>query len=238
MTLPADSSMPAGPLSAPANGPSVMPDIEPGGAPAARSRDLPIDTVRALVAAREAAGMTSADIASQLKMAPRQIAALESGDWAVLPGLSFVRGALRSYGRAVGADVSPLLASLDERARTSELRASTSLQAPLPTRSMLGFGAGGSGSKTAWLLLGSLLLVALALFFGRDTDFARIPSLLGSTPERPGAAPGGPTAVPGISGLRQVVERTPAPQRFRRRRPRQPRPRLQRLPQPPPRPPC
>jgi (E)-4-hydroxy-3-methylbut-2-enyl-diphosphate synthase len=147
-----------------------------------------VENVSELVAARERAGMSSADIVSLLKMAPRQVDALERGDWAALPGLAFVRGALRSYGRAVGVTVDPLLASLDSGARASELRPSTSLQEPLPSRSMLGFGSGGSGSKTTWLFLAAILLIALALFFGRDTDFSRIPSLLQSTP-KPAADP-------------------------------------------------
>jgi cytoskeleton protein RodZ len=142
-----------------------------------------VENVSELVAARERAGMSSADIVSLLKMAPRQVDALERGDWAALPGLAFVRGALRSYGRAVGVTVDPLLASLDSGARASELRPSTSLQEPLPSRSMLGFGSGGSGSKTTWVFLAAILLIALALFFGRDTDFSRIPSLLQSTPK-------------------------------------------------------
>ena len=184
----------------------------PGGSgpagPGARPPHEPppsVDNVGALVAARDRAGMTSADIVSLLKMAPRQVDALERGDWAALPGLAFVRGALRSYGRAVGVTVDPLLASLDSGAKASELRPSTSLQEPLPSKSMLGFGSGGSGNKTTWLFLAAILLIALAFFFGRDTDFSRMPSLLQSAPKSGGTPPAGGTS--GQSGT--TVESIP-----------------------------
>ena len=181
-----------------------LPPIGPGGrTPPER---ISVDSVSDLVAARERAGMTSADIVSLLKMAPRQVDALERGDWAALPGLAFVRGVLRSYGRAVGVSVDPLLASLDSGAKASELRPSTSLQEPLPSKSMLGFGSGGSGSKTTWVFLAAILLIALALFFGRDTDFSRIPSLLQSTSKpAPDAPSGGGTG----GGSRTTVESIP-----------------------------
>lgn len=163
-------------------------------------------TVTELVAAREAKGLSAGDIAGQLKLAPRQVVALERGDWAALPGLTFVRGALRAYGRMVGIAVDDLLATLDEGAQ-AELRPSTSLEAPMPSGSMLGFGSGGAGSKTAWLILGAVLLLALALFFGRDTDFSTIPSLLSGSRTAPvparDSAPTGRSGVEPIATLQQ-----------------------------------
>ena len=194
VNAPVDSSLPSGGGS----------PVGPGGRGAPERAS--VDNVSALVAARERAGMSSADIVSLLKMAPRQVDALERGDWAALPGLAFVRGALRSYGRAVGVTVDPLLASLDSGAGASELRPSTSLQEPLPSRSMLGFGSGGSGSKTTWLFLAAILLIALALFFGRDTDFSRIPSLLQSTPKPTADTPPAPGSA---GGSRTTVENIP-----------------------------
>ncbi len=139
-----------------------------------------IASVEELIAARDACGFGTDDIARRLKLAPRQVQALEAGDWAALPGTAFVRGALRSYGRLVDADVEPLLQSVAGLAPPTEIRPAASLDEPMPRRSMLGFGSGGSGSRIAWIGLVVIGIVALAFFFARDGDFSRIPSLLGA----------------------------------------------------------
>ncbi len=54
--------------------------------------------------AREAAGFPLEMIAQQLKLAPRQVKALEDGDYTLLPGRTFVRGFARNYARLVGLD--------------------------------------------------------------------------------------------------------------------------------------
>ena len=58
----------------------------------------------ALRAAREAAGLSIDDVAQQLKLAPRQVQALEDDDYARLPGRTFVRGFVRNYARFVRLD--------------------------------------------------------------------------------------------------------------------------------------
>jgi cytoskeleton protein RodZ len=57
-----------------------------------------------LRAAREAAGLTIDAVAQQLKLAPRQVQALEDDDFARLPGRTFVRGFVRNYARYLGLD--------------------------------------------------------------------------------------------------------------------------------------
>ena len=49
--------------------------------------------------AREAAGLSIDAVAQQLKLAPRQVQALEDDDFAQLPGRTFVRGFMRNYAR-------------------------------------------------------------------------------------------------------------------------------------------
>ena len=61
--------------------------------------------------ARERAGLSQEDIASKLKLAPRQIAAIETADWNSLPERTFTRGFMRSYARIVGLD--PNIVGLD-----------------------------------------------------------------------------------------------------------------------------
>jgi len=65
-----------------------------------------------LAQAREAAGMSIEDVAHQLKLAPRQVAAIERDDFASLPGRTFVRGFVRNYARLLKLDVDATLAAL------------------------------------------------------------------------------------------------------------------------------
>jgi len=52
--------------------------------------------------AREAAGLTVADVGARLKMPVRVVESLEAEDWSRLGAPVFVRGQLRSYGRMLG----------------------------------------------------------------------------------------------------------------------------------------
>src|SRR5438477_12689561 len=65
-----------------------------------------------LRAAREALGLSQEIVAQQLKLAPRQVRALEEDDYAKLPGRTFVRGFVRNYARAFGLDAEDLVARL------------------------------------------------------------------------------------------------------------------------------
>lgn len=63
--------------------------------------------------AREARGLSVLDIAQTLKLGSRQVEALESGDWQILPGNTFVRGFVRNYARIVQIDSAPLMDLLE-----------------------------------------------------------------------------------------------------------------------------
>ena len=62
-----------------------------------------------LAAAREARGLALADVAQQLKFAPRQLEALEQERFEALPGATFARGMVRSYARLLKLDPEPLV---------------------------------------------------------------------------------------------------------------------------------
>ena len=66
-----------------------------------------------LCLAREARGLSVLDIAQTLKLGSRQVEALESGDWQILPGNTFVRGFVRNYARIVQIDSAPLMDLLE-----------------------------------------------------------------------------------------------------------------------------
>ncbi len=169
-----------------------------------------IATPGQLAAAREARGWTVGDLASKLGMAPRQIEAIERGDWDALPGQAFVRGAIRACGKALQADVEPLIGSVGGAVQAAELRPTAALDAPLPRHGALGFDNGGSGSRLTWILLAILGVIAIAMYFGRGGEWSRVlegattgPQTSGrsveTVPLQPPVAPGTPSS-PGVSG--------------------------------------
>ena len=86
-------------------GDGAMPVSEPGA----------IETTgfgRSLAQAREAQGLSLAEIAARLRLHPRQIAALEAEQLQALPEAPFVRGFVRNYAKEVRLDPAPLLADL------------------------------------------------------------------------------------------------------------------------------
>ena len=70
---------------------------------------------RSLKSAREARGLAIAEVAQQLKFAPRQLEALEQERFDLLPGGTFVRGMVRSYARLLKLEPEPLLAGIAGR---------------------------------------------------------------------------------------------------------------------------
>ena len=67
---------------------------------------------KTLAAQREAMGWTVEQVADQLKLAVRQVIALEEGDYANLPGPAVVRGFVRAYAKVVKLDAAPLVAQI------------------------------------------------------------------------------------------------------------------------------
>lgn len=63
--------------------------------------------------AREMRSLSVSDVAQALKLGPRQVEALENGDWQALPGQTFVRGFVRNYARMLQIDPDPLMEQLD-----------------------------------------------------------------------------------------------------------------------------
>lgn len=85
-----------------------------------------------LRSAREAGGMSIDAVAQQLKLAPRQVRAIEDGDFTRLPGRTFVRGFIRNYARLVRLDADTVLRALPASAATPNLEAPP-LHATAPT---------------------------------------------------------------------------------------------------------
>jgi len=67
----------------------------------------------ALAAAREAMGLSVEQVADQLKLAPRQVMAIEQGDIDALPNRAVARGFIRAYAKAMRLDPAPLVAMVE-----------------------------------------------------------------------------------------------------------------------------
>ncbi len=63
--------------------------------------------------AREARGLSVADVANRLRMGNRQVTALEAGQFEDLPEGTFLRGFARNFSKVVGADTDAVLAALE-----------------------------------------------------------------------------------------------------------------------------
>lgn len=62
-----------------------------------------------LATAREEAGLSVEQAASQLRLSRRQVEAIEAGDLDALPGLAFARGFVRNYAKLLQIDAEPLM---------------------------------------------------------------------------------------------------------------------------------
>ncbi len=90
---------------------------------------------RLLRAGRERMGWSVEDVVSQIKLAPRQIHALEADDFESLPEPAFVRGFVRSYAKVLQLDPQPLLDALPG-AQASPVKANAvQVDAPFPKES-------------------------------------------------------------------------------------------------------
>ena len=111
-----------------------------------------------LRAARDAAGLSIDALSQQLKLSPRQVKALEDGDYASLPGRTFVRGFVRNYARAVNIDPEAVLAAIPGAVEAPALDRSAIGHAHRPIGELPTSSRARSGSWARWLI--PLVLVA------------------------------------------------------------------------------
>lgn len=115
----------------------------------------PVGTV--LARAREAAGLPLEEAARRLKFAPRQLDALERGEWGRLPGGAAVRGMVRSYSRLLGLDADALVARVGAaQALPDADRLAQRFRQPVP------FSDASRRSNLAYVVLSVALLAVVA----------------------------------------------------------------------------
>jgi cytoskeleton protein RodZ len=127
--------------------------------PLAPAEPVPEGSAGAMLrAARDAAGLSIDALSQQLKLSPRQVKALEEGDYASLPGRTFVRGFVRNYARAVNIDPEAVLAAIPGAVEAPALDRSAIGHAHRPIGELPTSGRVRPGSRARWLI--PLVLIA------------------------------------------------------------------------------
>jgi len=146
-----------------------------------------------LAKAREGLGLALADVAQQLKFAPRQLEALEQERFDLLPGGTFVRGMVRSYARLLKLDPEPLLGRLGEHAAASNTgRLAERYREPVP------FSDSGRRSTLIYLGLSLVILVAVAILAYEWTRERAVPKRTAAPPVAKAVPKAPPPAPPPV----------------------------------------
>jgi cytoskeleton protein RodZ len=119
---------------------------------------VPASAGAQLRAYRESAQLTVDDVAHHLKLARRQVLAIENDELDALPGPTFVRGFIRNYARLLRVDPAPLL----EAGGLAKASPGASIEHIAPTMGELPAEDASSGSWSRWLIPAGLVLVLAA----------------------------------------------------------------------------
>ncbi|MDQ2878690.1 MAG: helix-turn-helix domain-containing protein [Pseudomonadota bacterium] len=146
--------------------------------------------------AREAQGLSLAEIAARTRVPRRQLEAIENSDYAKIPSATYAVGFARAYARAVGADevaIAREVRGVNDRAvhRTEYEAYEISEPARVPTRGVALFG----------LAIAVVVLIGIGVWYGTGWfrgDERGAPSPVSQTV--PAAVPDGVSARPATGG--------------------------------------
>ncbi len=166
-----------------------------------------------LRAARESHGLSIDTVAQHLKLAPRQVRALEDGAYEQLPGRTFIRGFARNYARLMQLDADAIVAALPDAQQapaldTTPLAASARAIGEIPASQRP---RGIAWSRWAILLAIAALAAVAAMYEITRNDDARSPdkaSALRRVPADP-IGPSTPIGTPLQNPLVAVDPSTP-----------------------------
>ena len=164
-----------------------------------------------LAQAREAAGLSVQDVALQLRLAPRQVTAIERDDFASLPGRTFVRGFVRNYARLLKLDVDAILAALPGDGAAAldrpSLAATTRAIGELPSERTA---RPGVAKWAIPLVLIAIVAIAALYEFSRPPSPAPVATTPPAAPAPPLAAEPSPSSSPALQADAQPGGPPPA----------------------------
>lgn len=150
-----------------------MTDSAPASGPGSRDEEtlFPREAGERLRAAREAQGLSLADIAARTRVPIRHLQAIESGDYSEMPTPTYAIGFAKAYARAVGED--EVTIARDVRARTASISAERQEYQPYelddPTRVPPRGLALIAGALALVVLLGALVWLGSGWFGGSSS---------------------------------------------------------------------
>ena len=166
--------------------------------------------------AREARGLSLAEVSQLLKFAPRQLEALEHDQFDRLPGSTIARGMVRNYAKLVHIDPAPLLARMAGKVPTPDAgRLASRYSEPVPFSD--------NARRSTMLYLGlslGVLMVGGGVAYGwlQERSGVREPAVIAATsrtldaPTSPVPAPLPEVTAAAVSVPQ--VEATPAPEKI------------------------
>jgi len=175
-----------------------------------QSVPAPMSSVGEILAqARIEKGLSVEDIARQLRFGMRQIQALEAGRLDQLPGVTFVRGIVRSYARLLKLDPAPLIEQLEGKFDAPDANSLANLfRQPVPFS---------DGAKRSNLIYGIVTLAVLAIagVLARQWYFDKGVRQSGAAPAARAPAPMEPSnpsaTVPAAPAVTPQVPTAPTP---------------------------
>lgn len=117
-----------------------------------------------LSARRQALNWSIEQVANQLNLAPRQILAIETDNYAALPGMASVRGFIRSYAKLLNVDAAPLLEAIAKEAPSTE--SVMPLRRELTEVRFAESRLSSSGNRPSMARIASIVLLLFALVAG------------------------------------------------------------------------
>lgn len=132
----------------------------------------PVSVGEQLRLARQSRGLAVTEVAQMLKLGERQVEALENGNWAGLPGHTFVRGFVRNYARLLQIDSAPLMIQLDTT--LEKPAAALAEQEFRPAEMPRTGGYGSHRDRTVVLIGGGLVALAALAYFLLPSDLSAL----------------------------------------------------------------
>lgn len=147
--------------------------------------------------ARQAQRLSLDDVSARLKVAAAKLTAIESGNVASLPDVTFAKGVMRAYARTLHIDIDPLLGRYHAQAQTAPVHEITrrregAINQTFDDRNRFGSkSSGGSGGRWVWLFF-VLVVLGAGGYFGYDHARAWLDSRESSAAEAPAKAEDAP----------------------------------------------